>query len=304
MNKYLEISPEVSRALSEGRPVVALESTIISHGMPYPQNVETALQVESIIREHGAVPATTAIIGGVLTAGLSKDEIEHLGKEGQKVTKVSRRDIPVICARKMDGASTVATTMVIAHMAGIRIFATGGIGGVHRGAEKTFDISADLEELAETPVNVICAGAKAILDLPLTLEYLETKGVTVLGYQTEELPAFYTRKSGLSVDYRVESPEELARLIDTKAKLGLRGGYLITNPIPEEYSMDPAVIQKAIDQAIDESREKGIKGKETTPFLLARVAEITGGDSLESNIKLVYNNAALAAETAVELSKL
>ncbi|MBQ4293208.1 MAG: pseudouridine-5'-phosphate glycosidase [Lachnospiraceae bacterium] len=304
MSELFKASEEVKTAVAEGKPVVALESTIISHGMPYPKNVETALEVEKIIRDKGAIPATTAIIGGTLTAGLSADEIEYLGKEGQKVTKVSRRDIPVICARKMDGASTVATTMVIAHMAGIRIFATGGIGGVHRGAEKTFDISADLEELAETPVNVICAGAKAILDLPLTLEYLETKGVTVLGYQTEELPAFYTRKSGLSVDYRVESPEELARLIDTKAKLGLRGGYLITNPIPEEYSMDPAVIQKAIDQAIDESREKGIKGKETTPFLLARVAEITGGDSLESNIKLVYNNAALAAETAVELSKL
>lgn len=301
--ELFKASEEVRTAVAENRPVVALESTIISHGMPYPKNVETALQVEKIIRDRGAVPATTAIIKGTLTAGLSPDEIEYLGKEGQKVTKVSRRDVPVICARKMNGASTVATTMIIAHMAGIKIFATGGIGGVHRGAETTFDISADLEELAETPVNVICAGAKAILDLPLTLEYLETKGVTVLGYQTEELPAFYTRKSGLSVDYRVDSPKDLAELIHVKESLGLRGGYLITNPIPEEYSMDPAVIQKAIDQAIDESREQGIKGKETTPFLLARVAELTGGDSLDSNIQLVYNNAALAADTAVELSK-
>lgn len=303
-NLYFKASEEVEAAVKENKPVVALESTIISHGMPYPQNVETALQVESIIREHGAVPATTAIIGGVLTAGLSKDEIEHLGKEGQKVTKVSRRDIPVIAARKMDGASTVATTMIIAHMAGIKVFATGGIGGVHRGAQQTFDISADLEELSQTPVNVICAGAKAILDLPLTLEYLETKGVTVLGYETEELPAFYTRKSGLSVDYRMNSPKEMAEAIHVRDLLGLKGGYLITNPIPEEFSMDPDEINRAIDQAIEESRQKGIKGKETTPFLLARVAEITGGDSLESNIKLVFNNAALAADIAVELSKL
>ena len=303
-NLYFKASEEVEAAVRENRPVVALESTIISHGMPYPQNVETALQVESIIREHGAVPATTAIIGGVLTAGLSRDEIEHLGKEGQKVTKVSRRDVPIIAARKMDGASTVATTMIIAHMAGIKVFATGGIGGVHRGAQQTFDISADLEELSQTPVNVICAGAKAILDLPLTLEYLETKGVTVLGYETEELPAFYTRKSGLSVDYRMNSPKELAEAIHVREMLGMKGGYLITNPIPEEYSMDPAEINKAIDQAIEESKQQGIKGKETTPFLLARVAEITGGDSLESNIRLVFNNAALAADIAVELSKI
>jgi pseudouridine-5'-phosphate glycosidase len=304
MKPEFKASEEVKYAVTQGKPVVALESTIISHGMPYPKNVETALEVEKIIRDKGAVPATTAIIGGVLTAGLSKDEIEYLGKEGQKVTKVSRRDIPVICARKKDGASTVATTMIIANMAGIKIFATGGIGGVHRGAETTFDISADLEELAQTPVNVICAGAKAILDLPLTLEYLETRGVTVLGYQTDELPAFYTRKSGLSVDYRVDTAKELAQLIRTKETLGLKGGYLITNPIPEEYSMDPDVIQKAIDQAIEESKAQGIKGKATTPFLLARVAELTGGDSLASNIRLVYNNAALAAEMAVEYSNL
>ncbi len=302
-NQYLDVSPEVKEALEQGKPVVALESTIISHGMPYPQNVETALAVEKVIRDAGAVPATTAIIGGRLKAGLSKEEIEHLGKSGMNVTKVSRRDIPVITARGMDGASTVATTMVIASMAGIRIFATGGIGGVHRGAQQTFDISADLEELAGTPVTVVCAGAKAILDLPLTLEYLETKGVPVLGFGTEELPAFYTRKSGLSVDYRVDTPEELAKIIRVKRELGLRGGILVTNPIPEEYSMDPEVINKAIDQAIEEANQRGIKGKETTPFLLARVKDLTGGDSLDSNIQLVFNNARVAAETAVALSK-
>lgn len=301
--KYLDVSPEVKEAVQAGKPVVALESTIISHGMPYPQNVETALAVEKVIQDAGAVPATTAIIGGRLKAGLSKEEIEHLGKSGMKVTKVSRRDIPVITARGMDGASTVATTMVIAAMAGIRIFATGGIGGVHRGAQQTFDISADLEELAQTSVTVVCAGAKAILDLPLTLEYLETKGVPVLGYRTEELPAFYTRKSGLSVDYRVDTPEELAKIICVKRELGLRGGILVTNPIPEEYSMDPEVINQAIDRAIEEANEKGIKGKETTPFLLARVKDLTGGDSLDSNIQLVFNNARVAAETAVALSK-
>lgn len=303
-NQYLDISPEVKEALEQGKPVVALESTIISHGMPYPQNVETALSVEQVIRDTGAVPATTAIIGGRLKAGLRKEEIEHLGKKGLEVTKVSRRDIPVIVSRGMDGASTVATTMIIASMAGIRIFATGGIGGVHRGAQQTFDISADLEELAMTPVTVVCAGAKAILDLPLTLEYLETKGVPVLGFGTEELPAFYTRKSGLSVDYRVDTPDELAKIIQAKRELGLRGGILVTNPIPEEYSMDPEVIGRAIDQAIDEAKQQGIHGKETTPFLLARVKDLTGGDSLSSNIQLVYNNARVAAETAVALAKL
>ena len=304
LNAYLDVAPEVKAAVDAGKPVVALESTIISHGMPYPQNVETALAVEKIIRDNGAIPATTAIIHGRLKAGLSKDEIEYLGKTGQGVTKVSRRDIPMIVAKEMDGASTVATTMIIAAMAGIKIFATGGIGGVHRGAQQTFDISADLEELGMTPVTVVCAGAKAILDLPLTLEYLETKGVPVLGYQTEELPAFYTRKSGLSVDYRVDSPKELAKAIHVKSELGLQGGILVTNPIPEEYSMDPDVINKAIDQAIEESVKQGIHGKETTPFLLARVKEITGGDSLDSNIQLVFNNAKVAAQTAVELSAL
>ena len=298
MNKYLEISPEVQEALAAGKPVVALESTIISHGMPYPQNVETALNVERIIRENGAVPATIAIIGGKLKAGLTPEEIEYLGKKGYDVTKASRRDLPVLVARGEDGATTVATTMIIAAMAGIRVFATGGIGGVHRGAEVTMDISADLEELAQTPVLVVCAGAKSILDLGLTLEYLETKGVPVIGYGTEELPAFYTRKSGFGVDYRLDTPEEVAAAFRAKLDMGLKGGMLVTNPIPEEYSMDPDVINKAIDEAVAEANARGIKGKQTTPFLLAKIKDITGGDSLASNIRLVYNNAALAAQVA------
>jgi pseudouridine-5'-phosphate glycosidase len=303
-NRYLDVNPEVAQALAEGKPVVALESTIISHGMPYPQNVETALKVEEIIRANGAIPATIAILGGRLKAGLTKEEIEYLGKKGQDVTKASRRDLSVLVAKGADGATTVTTTMMIAHMAGIRFFATGGIGGAHRGAETTMDISADLEELAQTSVMVVCAGAKAILDLKLTLEYLETKGVPVLGYQTEELPAFYTRTSGLSVDYRVDTPEELAQILKTQNDLGLSGGVLVTNPIPEEYSMDADKINAVIDQAVAEAEEKGIHGKETTPFLLAKVKEITGGDSLEANIKLVFNNAQLAAKTAVAYSKL
>ena len=303
MNKYLDISPEVAEALNSGKPVVALESTIISHGMPYPRNVETALLVEQTIRENGAVPATIAIIGGRLKAGLSKDEIEYLGKSGRNVAKTSRRDIAALVARKADGATTVTTTMMIAHMAGISIFATGGIAGVHRGAEVTMDISADLEELGNTPVMVVCAGAKSILDLGLTLEYLETKGVPVIGYGTDELPAFYTRHSGFGVDYRADSPEELAAMFKAQRDLGLKGGMLVTNPIPEEYSMDKAVIDAAIDQAIKEASEKGIKGKETTPFLLAKVVELTGGDSLDSNIALVLNNARLAAKTAAEFVK-
>ena len=304
MNPYLDIHPEVAAALKEGRPVVALESTIISHGMPYPQNVETALRVEAAIRENGAVPATIAVIGGRLKAGLSPEEIEYFGKKGRAIAKASRRDLALLCARGEDGATTVTTTMIIAHMAGIQIFATGGIGGVHRGAETTMDISADLEELAQTPVMVICAGAKSILDLGLTLEYLETKGVPVLGYQTKELPAFYTRQSGFSVDYRVDTPAELAKALYTQRQLGLKGGMLVTNPIPEEYSMPKEVIEAAIDRAIRESREQGVKGKETTPFLLARVAELTGGESLASNIELVLNNARLAARTAAEYCKL
>ena len=303
LNPYLDIAPEVRAALEAGKPVVALESTISSHGMPYPQNVETALNVEKIIRENGAVPATIAIIGGRLKAGLSEEEITYLGKKGYDVIKASRRDLPVLVARGDDGATTVATTMIIAEMAGIRVFATGGIGGVHRGAETTMDISADLEELAQTGVLVVCAGAKSILDLGLTLEYLETKGVPVIGYQTEELPAFYTRKSGFNVDYRLDTPESIAAAFRAKIDMGLRGGMLVTNPIPEEYSMDPEVINRAIDDAVAEANRLGIHGKQTTPFLLAKIKDITGGDSLASNIRLVYNNAQLAAKIAGGLTQ-
>ena len=303
-NEYLDVKQEVAEAVAAGKPVVALESTIISHGMPYPQNVETAMQVESIIRDAGAVPATIAIIGGRLKAGLTPEEIEYFGKKGTAIAKASRRDLAVLCARGEDGATTVTTTMMIAHMAGIKVFATGGIGGVHRGAEKTMDISADLEELAHTPVVVVCAGAKAILDLALTLEYLETHGVPVIGYGTDELPAFYSRHSGLHVDYRMDTPEEIAAAMRVQQKLGMSSGMLVTNPIPEEYSMDPKVINRAIDQALAEMDSLGIHGKECTPFLLAKVKDLTGGDSLESNIRLVYNNAALAAQIAAAASKL
>ena len=299
LNKYLDVNPEVAAAIAAGKPVVALESTIISHGMPYPQNVETALAVEQIIRDNGAVPATIAIIGGRLKAGLTAEEIEYFGKKGQAIHKASRRDLAVLCARGEDGATTVTTTMIIAHMAGIKIFATGGIGGVHRGAETTMDISADLEELGQTPVMVVCAGAKSILDLGLTLEYLETKGVPVIGFGTEELPAFYTRQSGFGVDYRIDTPEELAAVFKASHEMGLKSGMLVTNPIPEEFAMPKETIDAAIEQAISECNANGIKGKETTPFLLARVAELTGGDSLASNIQLVFNNAKVAALTAV-----
>ena len=304
MNQYLSISPEVQEALQAGKPVVALESTIISHGMPYPQNVETALRVEQTIRDNGAVPATIAILGGKLKAGCTAEEIEYLGKKGTEITKASRRDLPVLLARGADGATTVTTTMIIAAMAGIRVFATGGIGGVHRGAQQTFDISADLEELAQTPVMVICAGAKSILDLGLTLEYLETKGVPVIGYRTDELPAFYTRHSGFRVDYRIDTPEELAAAFRAKTDCGLKGGMLVTNPIPEQYSMPEDVINAAIGQALAEADKKGVHGKQCTPFLLAKVKELTGGDSLEANIRLVLNNARLAALTATALSEL
>ena len=304
INKYLDVNPEVAEAIANGKPVVALESTIISHGMPYPQNVETALNVERIIRENGAVPATIAIIGGRLKAGLTAEEIEYFGKKGQAIHKASRRDLAVLCARGEDGATTVTTTMIIAHMAGIKIFATGGIGGVHRGAETTMDISADLEELGQTPVMVVCAGAKSILDLGLTLEYLETKGVPVIGFGTKELPAFYTRQSGFNVDYRVDTTEELAKFFKAQNDLGMKSGMLVCNPIPEEYAMPLETITAAIDQAIAESVEQGIHGKETTPFLLARVAELTGGNSLASNIRLVFNNAMVAAQTAVEYCKM
>ena len=294
MNRYLDIAPEVQEALKNGKPVVALESTIISHGMPYPQNVETALNVEKIIRENGAVPATIAVIGGRLKAGLSPEEIDYLGKTGAGVAKASRRDLPVLVALGRDGATTVTTTMMIAHMAGISVF----------GAETTMDISADLEELAQTPVMVVCAGAKSILDLGLTLEYLETKGVPVIGYGTEELPAFYTRKSGFGVDYRLDTPEQLAVAFHAQREMGLKTGMLVTNPIPEEYSMDADVINKAIDEAVAEAKEQGIHGKATTPFLLAKIKDITGGSSLDANIQLVYNNARLAAKTACQLAKL
>lgn len=304
MNKYLDTALEVQEALENRRPVVALESTIISHGMPYPQNVETALNVEQVIRDHGAVPATVAIIGGRLKCGLTREEIEYLGKKGTEIVKCSRRDIPVAISKKLDGATTVATTMIIANMAGVKIFATGGIGGVHRGAEQTMDISADLEELGQTPIMVVCAGAKAILDLGLTLEYLETKGVPVIGYGTEELPAFYTRRSGFRVDYELDTPKELAEAFAAQRGSGLHTGMLVANPIPEEYSMDGEAINRAIDEAIKEAAEKGIHGKETTPFLLAKVKDITAGDSLEANIQLVYNNAKVAAQTAVELCNL
>ncbi len=303
MNQYLDIKPEVAEALAAGKPVVALESTIISHGMPYPQNVETALLVEKTIRGLGVVPATIAIIGGKLKAGLTEAEIEHLGRKGQEIPKASRRDLPVLCARGADGATTVASTMIVAAMAGIQVFATGGIGGVHRGAETTMDISADLEELAQTPVLVVCAGAKSILDLGLTLEYLETKGVPVCGFGTEELPAFYTRESGFGVDFRVDTPAELAAVFAAQRGLGYKGGLLCTNPIPAEYSMPADVINAAIDQAVAESVAQGVHGKKVTPFLLARVKDITGGDSLEANIRLVLNNAELAARTAAELAK-
>ncbi|NLY67532.1 MAG: pseudouridine-5'-phosphate glycosidase [Tissierellia bacterium] len=303
LREYLDIKEEVKVALEKKEAVVALESTIISHGMPYPKNVETALKVESIIRENGAVPATIGIIGGRLKVGLTEDEIIHMGK-AENVVKTSRRDIPFIVAKGLDGATTVASTMIIANLAGIRVFATGGIGGVHRKAQETFDISADLEELARTNVAVVCAGAKSILDIGLTLEYLETKGVPVVGYKTDELPAFYTSRSGFKVDYRVDSAEELARAIKIKWDLGLNGGLVVGNPIPKEYEIDYNTINEAIERAVREAEEKGIKGKETTPFLLAKVKEITGGESLEANIQLVYNNAKVASQLSVELSKL
>ena len=303
MNKYLDVSPEVARALANGQPVVALESTIISHGMPYPRNVQTAMAVEDCVRKNGAVPATVAVLGGRLKAGLSADEIEYLGRTGQKVMKASRRDLPVAVAEGLDAATTVATTMIIAHMAGIKVFATGGIGGVHRGAEITMDISADLEELAQTPVMVVCAGPKAILDIGLTLEYLETKGVPVVSYGVDELPAFYTRSSGFKADRRVDSPDELSRIFAAQRALGFSGGMLVGNPIPQESAMDEAVINAAIDRALAECKAQGVHGKAATPFLLAKVAELTGGDSLDSNISLVMNNAALAAKTAAALAK-
>ncbi len=298
MNQLIEISPEVSKALAEHRPVVALESTIISHGMPYPQNVETACRVEQTVRQNGAVPATIAILGGRLKVGLTDSEIDYLGRQGRRVAKVSRRDMPVVLSRHQDGATTVASTMIIAHLAGIKVFATGGIGGVHRGAETTMDISADLEELAQTPVMVVCAGPKAILDLGLTLEYLETKGVPVIGYGTDTLPAFYSRTSAYKVDYRLDTPQDIAGAFAAARDLNFRTGMLVANPVPEEYAMPEQEINAAIEKALQEVQNQSIKGKEITPFLLSKIVSLTDGKSLETNIRLVLNNAALAARIA------
>jgi pseudouridylate synthase len=303
MNPFLDISPSVKAALQTGQPIVALESTIISHGMPYPENVKTAFLVEQTIRENGAIPATIAILDGRLKAGLSESEIEYLGKTGRDVAKVSRRDLPFLLANGQPGATTVATTMLIAEMAGIRIFATGGIGGVHRGAAETMDISADLQELARTSVAVVCAGAKSILDLGLTLEYLETHGVPVIGYQTDEFPAFYTRRSGHGVDRRLDSPAEIANVLKIKWLAGLNGGVIIANPIPELHEPEVAPIQAAIETALLEMERQGIRGKNVSPFLLAKIKELTGGESLRANIELVLNNARLAAQVAVEMAK-
>jgi pseudouridylate synthase len=302
-NCYLDIKEEVADALAEKKPVIALESTIISHGMPYPKNVETALKVEQIAREAGVIPATIAIIGGRLKAGLSGEEIEYFGKKGTAIHKASRRDLPYLVSRAEDGATTVASTMIISEMAGILIFATGGIGGVHRGAENSFDISADLQELAQTNVAVICAGVKSILDLGLTMEYLETHGVPVLGYKTEELPAFYTRKSGFKVDYSMESPAEIAALLKAKWEMNLKGGTVIANPIPDEFSMNPDEINSVIETALKDMDRDGVKGKESTPYLLARIAELSKGSSLHSNVELVFNNVRLASQISKEYYK-
>ena len=300
-SKYLDINSNIKKALAEKRPVVALESTIISHGMPYPQNIETALKIEEIVKANGATPATIAIINGKLKVGLTKDEIEYLGRSGKKIVKASRRDIPYLISKKVDGATTVASTMIGAKMAGIKIFATGGIGGVHRGAEQSFDISADLQELAHTDVAVVCAGVKSILDLGLTLEYLETYGVPVLGYKTKELPAFYTQKSGFEVDYQLNTVKQIANFLKVKWEMNLKGGVVIANPIPTKFQLDYNSINDIIHSAILESEVNGIKGKEITPFLLDKVKELSYGKSLEANVQLVYNNAKLAAQIATHL---
>ncbi|MEW5321270.1 pseudouridine-5'-phosphate glycosidase [Geobacillus thermoleovorans] len=301
MNDFLVFSEEVAQAKAEQKPLVALESTIISHGMPYPENVQTAKAVEQIIRGRGAVPATIAILNGKIKIGLTENELEQLGTS-RDVEKVSRRDLPYVVAMKKHGATTVAGTMICAEMAGIRVFATGGIGGVHRGAEQTMDISADLQELACTNVAVVCAGAKSILDLGLTLEYLETHGVPVIGYQTDVLPAFYSRTSPFRVDYRLDSVEEIARFIETKWALGLQGGIVVANPVPKEDELEESYITAIIEQALKEAEKQHITGKAVTPFLLDRVKTLTGGKSLQANIALVKNNAALAADLARELS--
>jgi pseudouridylate synthase len=301
LKDVLVFSEEVAKAMKENKPIVALESTIISHGMPYPQNVETAKEVEQLIRENGAVPATIAILDGKIKIGVNEEELEFLGTS-KEIEKVSRRDLPYVIAMKKHGATTVAATMICANMAGIKVFATGGIGGVHRGAEQTMDISADLQELARTNVAVVCAGAKSILDLGLTLEYLETNGVPVIGYGTDILPAFYSSTSPFKVNYRVDTPEEIAKLIETKWGLGLNGGLVIANPIPKEDELEESYINSIIEEALKEAEEKQIAGKAVTPFLLDKVKTLTGGKSLEANIALVKNNAVLAAKIAASLS--
>ena len=298
----MTISKEVQTALKEGRAVVALESTIISHGMPYPKNVETALLVEKTVREHGAIPATIGIIDGEIVVGMSPEQIEDFGKK-KGIAKVSKRDLPIVVAKKLYGATTVSATMLIAKMAGIRLFVTGGIGGVHRGAEKTFDISRDLKELGEVDVTVVCSGAKAILDIPKTLEYLETEGVTVLSYKADKFANFYSLATDAPVDYAFQTPEEAADILDAKRRLGLKGGILISNPVPEEMALPHEYIDSIVDQAVKEAEEQGIKGKDATPFLLKRIVELTGGKSLESNIALVCHNAELGAEIAVALAR-
>ena len=303
LKNYLDIAPEVKSAVEAGKPVVALESTILSHGMPYPENLTFAAEVERIIRAEGAIPATMAIIDGRMKVGLSAGELELMCK-GENVAKVSRRDLPILLATGGTGATTVASTMILASLAGIPVFATGGIGGVHRGAETTMDISADLQELAHTPVAVVCAGAKMILDIGLTLEYLETMGVPVLGYNTDQFPAFYCRKSGFGVDYTAKSAAEIAKIARTKWDLGLAGGMLIGNPVPEEYALDFDEMSAVIDKALAAAKEDGVRGKNITTYLLAHIVEYTGGKSLATNIQLAYNNARLAAKVAVELAKL
>lgn len=300
MKTMISYSTEVQEAMDNNRPVVALESTIISHGMPYPQNVETARLVEDIIRENGAVPATIAIMDGKIKIGLSEEELELLGNSPD-VAKVSRRDLGQLIATKKIGATTVAATMICAELAGIRVFATGGIGGVHRGAETTMDISADLEELANTGVAVVCAGAKSILDIGLTLEYLETKGVPVIGYQTDKMPAFYTRESDFGLSFRAEDVNTMASVLKAQWDLGLNGGAVIANPIPAEHALEASFITGIINQAMEEAAAQGISGKEVTPFLLGKVKELTGGSSLVANIELVKHNAKVGAQLAVEL---
>ena len=302
LNSYLDVHPEVENALNSKQPIVALESTIISHGMPYPENIETALMVEDTVRANNAIPATIAIIKGRLKVGLTKKEIECLATNDE-VRKISRRDLAITVSQKLSGSTTVASTMIIAHLAKIAVFATGGIGGVHRGAEKTFDISADLEELSRTNVCVVCAGAKSILDIGLTLEYLETKGVPIIGYKTSDLPAFYSSKSGFNVDYRVDSAFDISEILKTKWSLSINGGVLITNPIPKTFELELTMMNEAINKAIIEAEKEKITGKEITPYLLSKVNEITQGKSLNANIKLIQNNAVLASKIAIHYMK-